>query len=322
MNRKRIFITGASGCIGHYLTDRLIQTTDHDLYLLVRTPAKLQFNPQARPGVTVLQGDLEHIEQHADLLNTIDLAILAATAWGDPKTTVTTNVDKTLTLLTLLNPERCERVLYFSTASILGRDNQPLPAAGALGTDYIRTKYECYQRLAETPIADRITTLFPTLVLGGGPDKPYSHLSSGIAEVVRWLDLIRFFQADASFHYIHAQDIAQVVTYLVDPPADFIPPRTVVLGNAAITVNQAIAETCYYCHRRIYFRIPLTLWLANFLITIFRIQMADWDRFCLQYRHFTYQNPVNPATFGLTPYCDTFTKVLAVSGIPPGGNSG
>ncbi|WP_448563490.1 NAD-dependent epimerase/dehydratase family protein [Trichothermofontia sp.] len=322
MGRKRIFMTGASGCIGHYLTDRLIQTTNHDLYLLVRTPAKLQFNPQARPGITLLQGDLEHIEHHADLLKTIDTAILAATAWGDPKTTATINVDKTLALLNLLNPDQCERVFYFSTASILGRDNQPLAAAGTLGTDYIRTKYECYQRLAETPIADRITTLFPTLVLGGGPDKPYSHLSAGIAEVVRWIDLIRFFQADASFHYIHAQDIAQVVTYLVDSPLDFTLPRMLVLGNPAITVNQAIAETCRYLNRRIYFRIPLTPWLANVFITLFHVQMADWDRFCLQYRHFTYQNPANPATFGLTPYCDTFAKVLAVSGIPVNGKEG
>jgi len=319
MSRKSIFITGASGCIGHYFTDRLIHTTNHDLYLLVRNPAKLQFNVQARPGITILTGDLEQIEQYADLLQTIEMAILAATAWGDPKTTRTTNVEKTLALLNLLNPATCQRVLYFSTASILGRDNQPLAAAGTLGTDYIRTKYVCYQRLAETAIADRIVTLFPTLVLGGGPDKPYSHLSAGIAEVVRWLDLIRFFQADASFHYIHAQDIAQVVTYLIDPPTDFTPPPTVVLGNEAITVNQAIAETCRYRQRRIYFRIPLTLWLANVFITVFRVQMADWDRFCLQYRHFTYQDPVNPATFGLTPYCDTFTKVLAVSGIPTAG---
>lgn len=317
MGRKRILITGASGCIGHYFTDRLIHTTDHDLYLLVRNPAKLQFNPQARPGITLLQGGLEQIDTYRDLLKTVDTAILAATAWGDPKTTAMINVDQTLALLHQLNPNTCQRVLYFSTASILGRDNQPLAAAGTLGTDYIRTKYVCYQRLSETAIADRIITLFPTLVLGGGPDKPYSHLSSGISDVVRWIDLIRFFQADASFHYIHAQDIAQVVTYLVDPPAGFIPPKTVVLGNAAITVNDAIAQTCRYLNRRIYFRIPLTLWLARVFMTLFRVQIADWDRFCLEYRHFTYQDPVNPATFGLVPYCDTFSKVLQVSGISP-----
>jgi hypothetical protein len=44
--------------------------------------------------------------------------------------------------------------------------------------------------------------------------------------------------------------------------------------------------------------------------------MAAWDRFCLNYRHFTYQNPVNPETFGLPTYCPTFTDILKISGIP------
>ncbi|HEY9703288.1 MAG TPA: NAD-dependent epimerase/dehydratase family protein, partial [Allocoleopsis sp.] len=56
-NQKRIFITGASGCIGHYICENLIQNTDYDLYLLVRNPQKLKFNYEFRPGVTILEGD-------------------------------------------------------------------------------------------------------------------------------------------------------------------------------------------------------------------------------------------------------------------------
>ncbi|MFM7577798.1 MAG: NAD(P)-dependent oxidoreductase, partial [Microcystaceae cyanobacterium] len=36
---KRLFITGISGCIGHYLADLLIEQTDYELFLLVRNPA-------------------------------------------------------------------------------------------------------------------------------------------------------------------------------------------------------------------------------------------------------------------------------------------
>ncbi|MDE5120331.1 MAG: SDR family oxidoreductase, partial [Trichodesmium sp. St19_bin1] len=42
MSHKRIFITGASGCIGHYIVEFLIQNTHHELYLLVRNPDKLK----------------------------------------------------------------------------------------------------------------------------------------------------------------------------------------------------------------------------------------------------------------------------------------
>lgn len=329
MTPKRILITGASGCIGHYISEALIQETEHELYLLVRNPDKLGFDYEARPGVTILQGDLRQIERFADLLKTMDVAILAATAWGGQQESFDINVVKTIRLMDLLDPARCEQVIYFSTASVLDRENQLLREAGQLGTEYIRSKYTCLSRLSKLAIAPKITTVFPTLVLGGDTNKPYSHLSSGIKDVVKWVDLIRWFKADGSFHFIHARDIAKVVRYLVDHPrqpnrmreSDGISNNWLVLGNQRVTVNQAVEEVCAYLGKKIYYRIPLSLLLADILISVFRIQMAAWDRFCLNYRHFSYQNPVNPETLGLSTYCPTFTDVLRISGIPEAKNS-
>jgi len=332
MTPKRIFLTGASGCIGHYIAEALIQETDHELYLLVRKPEKLRFDYEARPGITILPADLRQIERFSDLLKTIDVAILAATAWGGLGEVFDINVVKTIRLISLLDPTVCEQVIYFSTASILDRNNQLLKEAGQLGTDYIRSKFDCLKRLEKLAIASKVTTLFPTLVLGGDTNKPYSHLSSGIADVVKWVDLIRWFKADASFHFIHAQDIAQIVGYLIDHPLDHdlslepdgissesLAPQMIadrlVLGNPQVTVNQAVAEVCAYLGKKIYFRVTLSIWLANLFIILFRIQMASWDRFCLNYRHFTYRNPVNPETLGLVTYCGTLTDVLKISGI-------
>jgi nucleoside-diphosphate-sugar epimerase len=215
---KRIFVTGASGCIGHYIAEALIQETEHELFLLVRNPNKLQFNYQLRSGVNILQGDLQQIEKFSKLLEKIDVAILAATAWGGAEEAYEINIVKTLTLLKLLDPRICEQVIYFSTASILDRQNQLLHEAEQLGTDYIRTKYQCFSQLSQLPIGDRITALFPTLVFGGDKNKPLSHLSSGWTEVVKWIDLIRWLKTDGSFHFIHAQDIAKVACYLVENP--------------------------------------------------------------------------------------------------------
>ncbi|WNZ23084.1 NAD(P)-dependent oxidoreductase [Leptolyngbya sp. NK1-12] len=312
---KRIFMTGASGCIGHYIADLLIQQTPHDLFFFVRDPQKLKFDYNARPGITLIQGDMQDIERVERLLKTIDCAILTATAWGGAEETYDTNVTKTIRLMNLLDPLVCEQVLYFSTASILDRQNQPLPEAGTLGTDYIKSKYICHQQLAKLAISPQITTLFPTLVFGGDAQKPYSAVSAGIKDVTRWIDLIRFLKADASFHFLHAQDIAQVVLRLVEEPPEPGPDHEVVLGNPAITVDRAVEEVCAYLHKRIYFRIPLSIQLANLIIKVFRIQMAEWDRFCLNYRHFTYQNPVSPASFGLPTYCPTVVDLLKASGI-------
>ncbi len=315
MPLMRILVTGASGCIGHYLAEALIQETSHELFFLVRNPSKLKFDYNARPGVTLLQADLREISQFRDLLQTIHCAVLVATAWGGPQEVLEINVDKTIQLLQLLNLEVCQQVIYFSTASILDRDNQLLREAGELGIDYIRSKYICFQQLSHLAIAPKITTVFPTLVLGGNEQKPYSHLSGGLSKFLAWIDLIRFLKVEGSFHFIHAQDIAQIIKYLINHPHNQT-SRKLVLGNLPITVNQCVREFCTYLNKKIYFRLSLSPWLANFIITAFQIQMAAWDRFCLEYRHFSYKNPVSPASFGLPTYCATPRDILKVSGIP------
>lgn len=309
-------MTGASGCIGHYIVETLIQETNHDLFLLVRNPDKLKIDCTARPGITVLQGNMREIEQFSDLLKTIDCAILIATAWGGPEEVYDINVVKTIRLLNLLDPEICQQVFYFSTASILDRNNQPLKEAGEVGTDYIRSKYTCFQQFSKLAIAPNIITLFPTFLLGGETEKPWSHVSDGISKEFKWINLIRFFRIDASFHYIHSKDVARVIRHLIDHPLEPEASRNLVLGNPAITADQAIEEACAYLNKRLYFRIPLTQSLLNIIFGLFRIEIADWDRFAMKYRHFVHTNPVTPSTFGLPTYCSSFADVLKLSGVP------
>ena len=320
---KRIFISGASGCIGHYMVESLLQNTDHELYLLVRNPDRLKFDYQASERIHILVGNMSRIEEYGDLLlKDINIAILAATAWGGQEETYDINVVKTLALINLLNPEICDRIIYFSTASILDRNNQLLLPAGQLGHDYIRTKYECFSQLAHQAIADKIIAVFPTLVFGGEKDKPYSHLSAGITDVTKWIGLIRWFSLDGSFHFIHARDIAGVITYLVQHP-DYSPETEnassqvdcLVLGNPAISVDRAIAEITSYFNKKVYLRVPLYIWLTNIFIKLFRIQMDSWSRFSLDYRHFTYADPVTPASFGIENYCSTVEELMKVSGV-------
>ncbi|MGD1913483.1 MAG: NAD-dependent epimerase/dehydratase family protein [Rivularia sp. (in: cyanobacteria)] len=312
MSQKRILVTGASGCIGHYISELLIQETEYELYLLVRNPDKLQVDTQARTGVHILQGDMQKIQDLAELLKTIDVAVLTATAWGGAGT-FDINVVKTIELLNLLDVEKCEQVIYFSTASVLDSKNQPLKEAGELGTDYIRSKFDCLRRFSKLAIEPKITKIFPTLVVGGDENKPFSAVSSGIPEVTKYVDLVRFLKADGSFHFIHGKDIATVIKYLIDNSQK--ETKKYVLGQEKITANEAIEEICVYFDKKIYFRIPLFSSLADVIIKIFNIQMAAWDKFCMKYRHFTYEEIVNPSSFNLPNYCATMSDVLKTSGV-------
>ncbi|MBD2260991.1 NAD(P)-dependent oxidoreductase [Pseudanabaena sp. FACHB-2040] len=314
---KRIFITGASGCIGHYIVEALLEGTPHELFLLVRDPGRLKLPLQGNPRVHILQGDLGQIDQFAELLSTIDVAVLAAACWGGSEQLVfDINLNRNLDLINLLDPQRCEQVIYFSTASILDRQNQPLKEAGEIGTDYIRSKYECHRHLPKLVLYPKLTTVFPTLVFGGDKDKPYSFISAGLADVTKWLGLIRFLKADGGFHFAHAQDIAWVIRYLIEHPSQN-GYREYVLGNPGLTVDQAVEEASAYVGKPILFRIPLSPKLADVIIRVFRIQMAPWDYFCVRYRHFVYANAVSPATFGLQPYCPTLADLFRVHGIMP-----
>lgn len=318
ISAKRIFITGASGCIGHYLVETLLMNTPHQLFLLVRNPSKLMFRWQDEPRIHLIQGDIRNSEDHADLLATMDTAVLAATSWGGAEEIYDINVTANHKLMSLLDTERCNQVLYFSTASILNRHNQPLTEAGDIGTDYIRSKYQCYLKLPELKIFPKVTTVFPTLVFGGDKDKPYSHISAGLQDVANWMWLIRFLKADGSFHFAHGKDIALVVSYLIDHPPSSEEPRQIIIGNPALTVNQAVEEISEYLGLRVFFRIPLSLWLADRIIDGFNIRMAEWDRFCLRSRHQIYKNPQHPALLGLKPFCPTIADLMRLSNVIPG----
>jgi nucleoside-diphosphate-sugar epimerase len=311
----RILVTGASGCVGHYVSETLINNTEHELFLLMRQPAKFRLDPQVRPGITIVAADMMQIGDQAALLQTIDVAILTAAGWGG-QAAFDVNYTKTHELLSLLNPQVCQQVIYFATESILDRQNQLLPEAGQIGTDYIKSKHQCFSTLGKLAVADRITTVFPTLVLGGDENKPYSFLSADLPSVTKYAGLLRWIKAEGSFHFIHGQDIAEVVRYLVEHPevADQY-DRRVVMGNQLVVVDQGIQEICAYLGKPVIFQVPLSIALINLVIKVFKIQMAEWDYFCLQNRHFEHNPIVNPATFGLPTYASTLSAVLSTRGI-------
>jgi nucleoside-diphosphate-sugar epimerase len=302
---RRILLTGASGCIGHYLSEALIQQTDDELFLIIRNPDKFSVPINLRANVQIVRADLRNVDNLRPLLATIHCAVLVATGWGDPEL----DVIKTLELVQSLDPQVCQQVIYFSTASLLGRDGTVLPEATRLGTDYIRAKAQCYEKLIAMDLGFPVFTVFPTLVVGGDHTKPYSHLSAGLPEVLKWAGLLRFLKLEGSCHFIHAQDIATVVLELIQHP-EKAPSQKLVLGNAVVTVDEAIAVLCKAANKRIYIQINLTPRLTSWLIRLFKIQMGDWDYFCLKYRHFHYKNPVSPKTFGMDSAYPNLSDIL------------
>jgi nucleoside-diphosphate-sugar epimerase len=240
------------------------------------------------------------------------------------------NVVAVKELLRLVDPARLQQMIYFSTASILDRRLRLLPEATAFGTEYIRTKAQCLQDLERHPLAERIVAVFPTLVFGGrlvpGDRYPTSYLTAGLKEALGWLWLARWLRADASFHFIHAADIATVCAHLAtqphgpNPEPGQGPVRRLVLGQAPITVNAAVASLCRW--RQLWWPpvgLDLQGWLIEALIRLLRLDVNAWDRFSIRQRHFVHEPVSPPERFGLVSLAPSLEAVLEAAGVPHRG---
>lgn len=298
-----VFITGISGCVGHYVFDALAEIPDLHLYLLVRDPAKLRFDPD-RPNVTLIRGDARDMTPHADLLREMDAIIHIAAGWGE-QAAYQVNRDATFAMLDMADPGRLQKLILFSTASVLDQNNALLDAAGTAGTDYIKSKYLCLKELPQHPLADRVITLFPTLVFGGDEKHPSSHLNGGLPDALKWVKLARWLKLDASFHFVHGRDIAQIVAYVL---LNDVPEKRLVMGGRETTVQEMLEIVSEHAGTRYRGWINLDP-LLEVLALAFRSKMNAWDRFCMRYRHFRYR-VVSPETFGMTSAYPTLKDIL------------
>lgn len=296
---KKIFITGITGCVGNYIADLILSDPENKLFLLVNSPQNLSFDPLKYPNVRIINDDMRNIKRHADILKEMDQVVHLAAGWGISEI----NYECTVDLFNALDPARIKKIIYFSTASILGPDNKVNDKVGEIGTSYIKGKYDCHKKLPGLPVYDKIVTLFPTWVLGGDKGHRYSHAMEGLLGARKWLWLLRFLSIDFEFHFIHAKDIALMVKYLLE---NDITERELVLGNDPVTADQIIQEICDFYRVRRYFKIRISPKLIKYLAGS---RISDWDKYCLEQKHFVYKVS-NPQTFGVPAEFPTITKIL------------
>ncbi len=325
MKNPKILITGASGCVGQYISSWLFKNTNAYLYLYLRDSRKLTAINKFSNRIKILEGDLRDSHLFANEIAQVTRVIHTATAWGDPKRAYEVNVKAVKKLLDLLNSEIIEQIIYFSTASIVDENIRPLKEALTYGTEYIQTKAECLQQLEQHPYSSKIVAVFPTLVFGGKADNsskyPTSYLTKGLKDAFQWIWLARWFKAYSKFHFIHAEDIAFICGKLATEPhsenqkyeGSMI--RKLVLGQKQTSIDEAVDILIKFKGMRKVPRIPLYDWLLNLLITILPIQTSKWDRFSIQKRHFTHKPITNPESFLGTSFARDLEEVIINSGL-------
>ena len=325
MKNEIILITGASGCVGQYIANWLIENSNSELFLWVRDPKKITSISLENPRIKVLVGDLRQSKKFKKELSEVNRVIHTATAWGDPKRAKEVNIEAVKNLLNLLNPSNIKQIIYFSTASVLDRNLNLLPEAFTYGTEYIQTKAQCLTELEAHKLSTKIIAVFPTLVFGGrldGKSKfPTSYLTEGLRDAFKWIWLARWIKVFSRFHFIHAADIAFICGYLATSHFEPAQPssesniKKLVLGQPQTNIDIAIKTLLEWKGMRRVPQIPLWTWLVELLTILLPIQITNWDRFSLRQRHFIHEPITTPETFGGQSYAKTLNQVLHNSGL-------
>ncbi len=325
MKNEIILITGASGCVGQYITSWLIENSNSELFLWVRDPKKITAINLENPRIKVLVGDLREPNKFKKELSEVNRVIHTATAWGDPKRAKEVNIVAVKNLFNLLNPSNIKQIIYFSTASVLDRNLNLLREAFTYGTEYIQTKAQCLTELEVHELSGKIIAVFPTLVFGGRIDGnskfPTSYLTEGLRDAFNWIWLARWIKLFSRFHFIHAADIAFICGHLAtsnfEPAKPFLKSKIkkLVLGQPHISIDTAIQTILKWKGMRKVPQIPLWTWFIELLIILLPIQITNWDRFSLRQRHFVHEPVTSPETFGGISYAKDLDQVLHNSGI-------
>ncbi|MDJ1008420.1 MAG: NAD(P)-dependent oxidoreductase [Paracoccaceae bacterium] len=313
----RVFITGGSGCVGHYLVHAFLKDPANELVLLLRSPGKLTLPAGTEERVTILKGDLREGAGFAEDLRGIDVGILAATSWGGKHAhdiTVTANV----ALADALIGGGCRHIVYFASASVIDKDLALLPEAAEHGTEYIRAKYRLVEEMDPRGEAARITGIFPTVIFGGGAPPvgaPLSHAARMLFENRRWLPFVRRLSAPGRLHLIHPGDIATLVRHFAGEAPT---PGTsrLVLGNPSTTVDELIDAIARAAGTRQSPWLRITERRVTGFARLLGVKMSPWDRYCAENLDQSYPTALSPADKGLPVTMPDLASGLRDIGFP------
>ena len=322
MAYKNLLITGSNGCVGQYLVDWFLKNTRFKLYLMVRDKNKLPMPIQVNKRIKLLVCDIREADKFKKEISQVNFLVHTATAWGDPQRAYEVNIKAFEELIGMLNKKKLEKIIYFSTASILDEKTELMRESLTYGTEYIQTKYKCFKRLKESSLAEKTFAIFPTLVFGGTLNKksryPVSYLTGGLKEINNWLWLARFLKLDSKFHFIHANDIAQICGFLINnhQKIEYKGFRKFVLGQKFISIDDAINILLKKNKMNRYFSIPLTKKIIKILLRVLPIQTTPWDTFSIKKYDFNHYPITNPETFNLKSHAKSLKDILRLAKLP------
>lgn len=155
---KRLFVTGASGFIGHHLLRRLSPDQYQRVYCLTRSEPPLEISQME--NVEVIRGSLTDVERYREILEQVDAVIHLAAVTGKarPDAYFRVNTEGTRILIKQCQEAGVRRFMHVSTIAAKFPNLSQYP--------YARSKLEAEEIVRSSNL--RYTIIRPTIVVGKG----------------------------------------------------------------------------------------------------------------------------------------------------------
>jgi nucleoside-diphosphate-sugar epimerase len=217
-----IFITGATGFIGSYITRLLFKKGYRNIIGLRRKNSSLDLLGEMAKKVQWIEGDLFQYEKLDSIIRETDIVIHAAALVsfhkGDQKELMKTNVQGTANMINLALEHDVKHFHYISSIASLGRslDKPMVTEESHFQNTALDTTYGLSKHLAEMEVwrgqaeGLAVSVINPSLVLGAaywhkGSPEYFSTVADGI----------RFYPAGAT-GFVDVRDVARMSVQLIE----------------------------------------------------------------------------------------------------------
>ncbi|MBN1482925.1 NAD-dependent epimerase/dehydratase family protein [candidate division KSB1 bacterium] len=211
----KIFVTGGTGFIGHYVVKRLKQT-DHEVFCLVR-PTSDSSDLQSM-DVHLITGDVTDKSSLLNGMKGMDWVVHLANIYEfwlpDMRQLKKTNVDGTVNVMQSVLETGVSKVVHISTVGIFGDAspqpfNEDTPPGPNRPSEYARTKYEGERRCWELYEQEGLplVVIYPGGVLGPGDKKASGQYIRMIA--TRKMPASVF--DNSVLTWVHVEDVAEAI---------------------------------------------------------------------------------------------------------------
>lgn len=208
----KIFVTGATGCLGRRVVERLMKE-GHELPLLVRSIPEVPLYHQ--PNIQLVKGDVTNVASYEGDLSGQDVLIhLAAPVvyWRDWSLYHTGIVQATEELYAAANRQGVGRFLYISSESVL-QDREDLldidehhPYPKEPSSYYGRAKKMAEQLLMEAMDQTEVLILRPTFIWGPGVAALDTFVEKVETGQFIWID-----KGQVMVEMVHVDNVAEAI---------------------------------------------------------------------------------------------------------------